>query len=281
MKIKIEHALALLKEKSYQDFPVLFLDGINTGGLMIRPETLFLPDHYESLKKASVGEISIIYNERIYEKLCRLFPLEYRRPAETKNVIELDRIMEKIGAANNVSQRKRGILSLCEMYKRTDAGYSITVHYGERIDNIRWNQIKADINRSYGIKYSYLENGLIIFYILNPRDPDYSRKFMDFTELVSILVSDHARDARIAEDFIPEKDVYTVNDPAKLRSVYHDTNAALVIVGEDITGEYVDALRKLKNYDKYAKFMLIKKADFRNIGQILANVREEYNKQLW
>ncbi len=285
MIIKTEEANILSQDRDYHNFPINYLEEINiqtkTDNIKLKPEMLFRQDNYEGLKNASIGEINVFYTAPLIEKLRECFPAAYKKPSGVKNIVELDRIMEEIGYANANSQKKRHIISLSEMYRKTDAGHSSIIHYGEKIDHIRWNQLKSELNRNTVIQYAYSECGIIIFFILNPKDPDYPRKFMNFTTLVSMLVSEHAVEAEISGDFNPEKDVYTVNDPSRLLNVYHDTNASLIITGEDINEEYRLALTSLRAFDRYAKIMVIKNPDPKNIKEILARVKIEYNKNLW
>ncbi len=285
MKINTNEALKIA-EKYESEVPIIYLSDIKSKSslesLSISKDTLFEPLHYELLDNAGIKEIEVQYSEKLYAKLVSNFPGNYRLPTGRKNIIELDRIIDQLEMANAASKRKRSIISLCESYKKTSTGTVETIlKYGEKLTYKRWNEVKVNLNRNILLDYRYDECGIIVFYILNASDPYYSQKFMKFTELVSMIVDCKQIGMSFYPDFVPETDVYTLNNKNDLLKLYSESNASLIIIGEDLDNNYKEALSQIKFYDRYARMMVIKNPEPSQRVEILTQIKNVYGKRLW
>lgn len=286
MKIKLEEANRIYNKYGDDDVPLVFLSDVflNTGinRLQLSRGMKYNPSHYEIFQSANVNEIDVIYSEKLFGKLVANFPGIYRQPEGRKNIVELDRIIDGLETANAVTKRKRTIISLCEVYKKNQAGnFEPVLYYGEKLSYQRWNQVKVNLSRSAIIDYRYDEVGILIFFILNSSDPQYPQKFMNFTELVSLIVECKKMGVSIYSDFNGETDVFTCNNKSDLIKMYNDSRASLVVIGDDINDEYKASLNQLKSFDRYAKMMVINKPDPTQKTAILNQIKSVYGKKLW
>ncbi len=285
MRINVKEAL-MISDKYDSEVPILYLSDIqiknNNEFVTIPRDTPFNPSHYEYLDKAGICSIDVQYNEKLHAKLISNFPVTYRPPVGRKNVIEFDRFIDILESANGSSKRKRNIISLSEFYKKSPGlTYEVILGYGEKLNYKRWNEIKFNLNRNASIDYRFDECGIIVFFILNALDSNYSQNFMKFTELVSLIVDSKRLDIIFSPDFDPETDVYTVNAKGDLLKSYIESNASLIIVGEDLNEQYKDALSQVKFYDRYAKFMVIKNPEPSRRVEILTQIKNVYGSRLW
>jgi len=285
MRINIKEAL-MIADKYDSSVEILYLTDIqisnNTGSVTIPKDTPFDPSQFEYLERANILNIDVQYNEKLYAKLVSNYPVIYRAPSGRKSLIEFDRYIDSLESANASSRRKRSIISLCEFYKKTvGQPHEVILKFGEKLNYKRWNEIKMNMSRNSMISYRFDECGIIVFFILNAADPNYSHNFMKFTELVSLIIDSKRLGIILSPDFDPETDLYTVNASKNLLKSYVETNASLIIVGEDINDEYKEALSQVKFYDRYAKFMLIKNPDPSRKVEILAQIKNCYGNRLW
>jgi hypothetical protein len=286
MKIKVVEAIKIIEKYGADEVPIIMLSDVNlrsvSQGLYISQGQKFDPAHYEYFEKAGIKEIDVIFSERLYAKLITNFPAFYRLPIGRKNLIELDRVIDALESTNASSKKKRNIVSLNEIYRKTPNGmYEPVLFYGEKLHFKRWNDIKFAISRTAGIDFRYDECGIIIFFILNASDPLYAQKFMKYTDLISMIVESRSAGVTISQDFFPEVDVYTVNDKSQLLKVYNETHAALIIIGEDLNEEYKSALNQVKAYDRFARMMVIKNPDPAYKVDILNKIKSVYGQKVW
>ncbi len=285
MRISVQEA-CMINDKYEGEVPIIYLTDVRIKGepdfITIPKETPFDPSQYELLEKASIHDIDVHYNEKLYAKLVSNFPVIYRAPIGRKNVIEMDRFIDELESSNTASKRKRCIISLCEIYKRSSWGVDEPViNYGEKLDHKRWNDTKVNIGRNVQIDYRYDECGIIVFFILQASDPNYSQKFMKFTELVSLIVDSKRLGVIFNPDFIPETDVYCQNSKNDLLKMYIETGASLIIAGEDLDNQYKEALSQVKLYDKFARMMVIKNPEASKRIEILMQIKSVYSSRLW
>lgn len=284
MKIKIDHALKIIEKYGHDDVPVILLSDVRVPGSSyhITQGMKFEKEHFDMLKGSPVNEIDVVYSEKLNAKLITNFPAVYKTPIGRKNVIEMDKVIDALEASNYLSKRKRVIISLTEIYKKTPLGnYETVLHYGEKLHVKQWNELKYNIGRNSTIDYHYDECGIIVFFILNAGDPQYAQKFMKFTELVSIIVESCNLGFSISPDLNPETDVYTVNDSAQLLTQYISTKATLIVLGEEISDEYKAALNQVKTYDRYARMIMVRNVDSSNKLAVLEQIKKGYNTSLW
>jgi hypothetical protein len=286
MKINVDEALKIFQKYGDEEVPIIYLADfyLNTGKNMfpISKGMKFNTSHYDALKQAKVSEIDVIFSEKLFAKLVTNFGGIYRQPEGKKNVIELDRLIDTLETANAVTKRKRTIISLTEQYKKNSlGGFDPILNFGERLSIQRWNQVKVNLARNAMIEYRLDEGGILIFFLLNSSDPQYSQKFMQFTELVTLIVESKKAGVTVYADFNAETDVYSCNNKLDLLKTYNESRASLIIIGEDMNEEYKSALSQLKSYDRYAKMMMIKSPDPTQKVAILNQVKNVYGKKLW
>ncbi len=286
MEIKTDEVLRVYEKYSDEQIPIVYLSDNyvqNDNNLIsLLKGTNFDSSHYELLKKANIAKLNIVYNERLFAKLVACFPVTYRLPIGRKNIIEIDRIINSLEDANGLSKRKRNLITVCELYKKGDENsFEPILHFGDKLNYKKWNDIKVNLNRNAVIDYRLDECGIIIFYLLNSNDSYYAQKFMRFTDLVSVIVESKNTGVTISQDFIPESDVYTVNDKTKLLEVYNDTKASLIIIGEDLNEDYKIALNQIKLFDRFARMMVIKNTDTTQKIDILNKIKQVYGIAVW
>lgn len=285
MRINVKEAL-MIADKYDFEVPILYLSDlqIKSGDsvVTIPKETSFDPSHYEYLDRAGICAIDVQYNDKLHAQACIKFSCPLQAPLRKEKCNRTRQEIDKLEAANGTSKRKRHIVSLTEYYKKQPWGaYEIILKYGESLNYKRWNEVKANLNRTASIDYRFDECGIIVFFILNVSDPNYSQNFMKFTELVSLIVDSKRMGVIFSPDFVPETDVYTVNTKSDLLKCYTETGVTLIIVGEDLNDQYKDALSQVKFYDKYARFMVIKHPDPSHRVEILTQIKNVYGSRLW
>lgn len=285
MKIKLSE-LMKLSEKYADELDLILLSDIylTEGGkyIELKAGTQFNPSYYELYKAKNLNEIDIRYDEKLMAKLISNFPDSYRQPDGRKSVIELDRIVDYLETMNMSSKRKRNIIAACEIYKINQNGYDEPViYYGEKLDKIRWNQVKVRLNRNTLIDYKVDEYGILIYYPLKAGDPNYAQKFIQFTELVSMIVESKKNGIILYPDFNPNTDVFTANNRMELLKVYNDNRPSLVLVGGELDEDCKNSLIQLKQFDKYAKMILVKSPEPQKRAATLQEIKKVYGKKIW
>lgn len=286
MKINIKEVLKITEKYGSEEVPVVYLTEINAKNdlniLSIVRGTRFDSSQYESLEKLNINEIDVVYNEKLYAKLTTNFPTKYRLPVGRKNVIELDRIIDDLEATNGNNKKKRCVVSLTEIYRRDEKdNLEIVLKYGEKLTYQRWNEIKTNMSRNTLIDFRYNEGGIVVFYLLHASDPYYPQKFINFTEIVSMIVDSRKFGVYFSPDFVPETDVYTVNNKNELLKTYANTNSSLIVIGGELEEECREALSQIKAYDRYAKMIVIKNPDPSRRIEILNQIKYVYGLKLW
>ncbi|MCX7821580.1 MAG: hypothetical protein N2258_07910 [Brevinematales bacterium] len=285
MKLKLSE-LMTLSEKYSDELDLILLNDIYLTDkdkyIELKAGTQFNPTYYDLYKAKNLNEIDIRYDEKLLAKLISNFPESYRQPDGRKSVIELDRIVDYLEAMNMSSKRKRNIVAACEIYKVGQNGYDEPViFYGEKLDKIRWNQVKVRLNRNTLIDYKVDEHGILIYYPLTGGDPNYAQKFIQFTELVSMIVESKKNGIILYPDFNPNTDVFTANNRMELLKVYNDNRPTLVVVGGELDEECKNALIQLKQFDKYAKMILVKSPEPQKRTATLQEIKKVYGRKLW
>ncbi len=285
MKLKLSE-LMTLSEKYGDELDLILLNDIyipaGTKVIELKAGTQFNPAYYEDYKKMNLLEIDIRYDERLMAKLISNFPEIYHQPDGRRSVIEIDRIIDSLETMNLSSKRKRSLISMCEIYRINQNGYDEPViFYGDKLDKIRWNQVKVKINRNTLIDYKVDERGIVIFYPLMAGDPNYASKFIQFTELVSMIVESRKNGVILYPDFNPQTDVFTANNKMELLKIYNDNRPSLVVVGGELDEECKNSLLQLKQFDKYAKMILIKSPEPQKRLATLQEISKIYGKRVW
>ncbi len=287
MKIAIEEALRICEKYGTEEIPLVMLKDVylRHGGqvLQVSAGMRFDPSQYELFVASQVNEIDVVFTERLFAKLATNFPARYRLPIGQKSIIEMDRLLEQIDGANAMTKRKRHVVVLDELYQKNSQGaLEVVLPYGTELTYKEWNTVKQKLSRNAVINYRIDETGVIVFSLLDAQNPKYPQKFMQFTEVVSLLVEGKNLGISLAPDFYPESDVYTINESGKLLTTYNDKKVGLILVVDDeINDEYKRVLAQVKAFDRYAKMLFIKKFDPAQKLEILKSIKQAYAQFLW
>ncbi len=286
MKLTVEQAEAVYRKYGLE-VPIVYLIDYSvktpTGSMMFSSGMRFDLSHIEPLKMAGKNEIEVVFSDKLFAKLINLFPEKFRIPAGRGTVVQIDRVLSELDDVNRLSKRKRYLISSTEIYSKESTGrLKPVVQFGEKLDYQKWNQLKMYISRNTVIEYRWSENGIIVFVILDPNEPDYASKFLRFSDMIAMLVEDREDvSVSIAPDFIGSYDVISVNNPDELLITYMKTEARLIIIGDQLTDRYKVALAKVKAYDRFARMVLIPSVDKSNPDRFRALVKRAYNSFPW
>ena len=287
MKIQLDEAIRLTEKYGSEDMPLVFLSDIflnSTGGMVQMSQGMkFDLTQAELMQRSNIREFEVVFTEKLFARLITNFPNRYRYPVGRAGFMDMDKMIDSLDAANRMSKRKRFYISCTEVYKKGSSGaYETILRYGERMGYNRWNQIKSRIGRNATIDYRMDEVGIIIFIIMKPGDPDYMQKFMNNTELISLIVEHKEEfDMTISNDLNPNTDIYPVNNKSDLLQTYMDKKPKLIIVGDSLNDDYKVALAQIKHIDRYARMMVVKNPNPAQKKQILLTVKKIYNQNLW
>lgn len=287
MKIQLDEALRLTEKYGSEDVPLIFLNDMylstGAGMLQLSQGMKFDLTQADMMMNANLKEFEIVFTEKILAKLITNFPDRYRYPLGRLEFMDLDRLIDTLDAANRMTKRKRNVISSTEIYKKSANGmYETTLRYGEKLSYNRWNEIKSRLGRNSSIDYRLDEVGIIVFIIMRPGESNYMQKFMNNTELISLIVEHKDEfDITISPDFNPNVDIYPVNSKSDLLQTYVDKKARLIVIGDELNEEYKMALAQVKHYDRYARMMVVKNPSPSQKREILATIKKVYNQNLW
>jgi|GEM_PF-1066139 hypothetical protein len=287
MKITVDEALRISEKYGHEELPLVLLKDVylrhGSQVLQVSAGMRFDPSQYDLFVESQVFEIDVVYTERLFAKLATNFPQKYRLPIGQKTLIEMDRLIEQIDGANAMTKRKRHVIVLDEFYQKNAQGaMEVSLAYGTELNYKDWNIIKTRLSRNAIINYRIDETGIIVFSMLDSSDPRYPQKFMQYTEVISMLVESKNLGVSFLPDFYPEGDVYAINEPTKLLATYNDKKIGLIlIVDEELNDEYKRVLAQIKAFDKYARMMVIKKFEPAQKLEILKNIKKIYSQFLW
>ncbi|MCX7882083.1 MAG: hypothetical protein N2314_02545 [Brevinematales bacterium] len=287
MRIAIEEAMRICEKYGTEEVPLILLKDVylrhGAQVLQISAGMRFDPSQYELFVDSQIKEIEVVYTDRLFAKLAANFPEKYRLPLGQKSLIEMDKLLEQVDGANTMTKRKRHVIVLDEFYQKNTQGVLETVlGYGTELSYKDWNTVKSKLSRNAMINYRIDETGIIVFSLLDSKDPRYPQKFMQYTEVVSLVVESKKLGISLSPDFYPEGDVYTINEPTKLLTTYNDKKIGLIlVVDEEIHDEYKRVLAQVKTFDRYARMLFIKKFDPAQKLEILKNIKKAYSQFLW
>jgi len=249
-------------------------DGVSN---LIKYGTEFNSALGKELLKDNIESIELRYDAKLVAVLIKTYPVKYRRPYGKMDFFKMDKTLQVLQQINRKSKRQRTVILLNELYAG-DGDKIVLVESGEELSYEKWNNIKPELDKKETFYYRFKECGIIVFVDLRPGGENYLDRFYKNSDLVTSLVG-HKQDDQIAisSDFIREYDVYTVDEPEKLLSVYKESNARLIIVGDVLSDEYKKALFQVKGYDPYARFMLATNIDQKDREQFLVQVSKSYH----
>lgn len=287
MKIKLEEAMRIYEKYGSEDVPIVYLKDIflNTGAgvLQISQGMKFDESQSDLFTRTNMLEFDVVFTEKLMAKLIATYPDRYRYPQGRLNFLDMDRLISDLEDVNRLTKRKRFVLSCTEVYYKNAQGmFEVILRYGEKLTYSRWNEIKVKLGRNAVLDYQLDEFGIIVLVILDPTEPNYMKRFMKNTELISLIV-EHKKefDFVIAPEFNPETDIYPVNNTAELLQTYVDKKVKLIIVGDELTDEYKVALAQVKRYDRYARMMVVQNPDPSRKKDIVMTIKKMYNQNLW
>ena len=188
---------------------------------------------------------------------------------------------------NLQSERKRFLHLIGDIYRdRTHELINrreIVLKHGEKLESQKWKNNKAyiDTNQKFFVRNS--ENGIIVFGDLESED------YIDETDLYikklnltgSMLLHKLKYQFEIAPDFIPNIDIYNVDNPGKLVEEYIITGARLIIFNEKLSAHQKEALRQVKRFDPFVRMMVLPPINPENIKDVLQQLKLVYNSNYW
>ncbi len=230
------------------------------------------------LKENGVKAIDLYFTQHILEFLCSYCPESYRAPSSIKSFMEIDKIVNTFRSLNRLSNRKRYITFVNEIYEKHD-DFEPVIRFNEKIDYEKWNSIKRRLKKDIKLPILYSEIGVIIFVDLSREGENYINNFKKNADLCTLLTqrkSDFS-DFKISPEFNRLTDVWAINEPEKLLDAYMSKNAKLIIVGDKIDNVYKSALLKVKEFDKFARFIVVTDINPHDLRSLLVKIKNAYN----
>jgi hypothetical protein len=263
----------------------VYLDDFTLEGKRFRSGDDLSRTDIEFFEKAGLKEVKVLYNEKLYSLLSSEFPLEYRKPYGNMDFIRMDRHLDVLNGVSGMSRRKRFVFVVGDVYGYDNVTGKKTVlaTHNDAMDYKRWNDIKRFLNKDQRFSYRNCECAIIIFVNMKPdAETNFLERFKKNTDLVTALVA-RKKDSKveIAPDFIPTEDVISVSDPETLLEIYRKSYAKLIIIGENISESYKRSLLQVKQYDKFARMMVVPSVNARDIDHFLQQVKLVYNSDRW
>ena len=282
MNIDIQKLQYLMK-KHTDEFKCLYYNDTIIDGKKYKAGTEVVLFHTTQLIKSGIKELEIQYNVTLYEYLNKEYPIEYRKPVKWIDSDALEHYLFELEQINGMSKRKRFFYLVGDIYRNLNDGKAepgeIILKNGDRLDFKKWKSVKIYINSRQKFFIRNSENGIIIFggaeienYI------DETDNLLKKINLVgSMMLHKFDKKFEISPDFVPNKDIYKVDNPAKLAEEYIKTNARLIVFNETLTTAQKEALLLIKRYDPFVRMMVLPPINPKNIGDILLQIKMIYN----
>lgn len=282
MRLSLEEITQLLARHDSSS-ELYYLDDIIIRGHRFTTGLQIEAGHIDILRHNGFTAIEVMYNAVMYDFLSLEFPCRFRRPYGEMSFMDMDRYLEELSKVNNATKRKRYISMVGDIYTGSEENPEVLVRHGEPLDYKKWNVIKRELNRDGTFCYRNSEVAIIVFVNLNAESStSYVERFKKNTDLITAMVS-RKKDSsyHIAEDFIPTEDVISVTDPAELLTTYCETQARLIIIGENPDEEYRQSLKKVQNEDRYVRMMVVPAINHANLDHFFKQVGLVYNSNRW
>ena len=257
------------------------------GGKKYKAGTQILLLHANQLLKSGARELDTLFNITLYEHLIKEFPADYRRPVKWVDSATLEHSLQDLEQINLQTKRKRYLTLVGDVYRKSNDGKTsqpeTVFKHGDRLDYQKWktHRVYIDTTQKFFIRNS--ENGIIVFggaasdgYI---DENDSHSKRLDLTG--SMMSHKFDKKFDIAADFIPQKDVYKIDNPGMLAEEYINTNARLIIFNENLTAQQKEALLQVKRYDPFVRMMVVPKINPANISDLILQLKMVYNTDYW
>ncbi len=286
MNVEIQK-LQYLITKYLDEFICFYHSDTVIEGKKYKAGTQVLLRHVNQLSDNGIKELEMKYDVTLYEYLTREYPVEYRRAVKWVDFATLESLLAELDMANAQSKRKRFLYLIGDIYRNGSEGKTgqleIVLKHGDKLDSqkVKTNRVYIDKQQKFFVRNS--ETGIIVFGATGAEDyideKDLYRKKLD---LVGSMIS-HKFDKKfeISPDFIPNKDVYKVDNPGMLVEEYIATNAKLIIFNESLTPAQKEALLQVKRYDPFVRMMVIPSISPDNIDDILIQMKLVYNTDFW
>ena len=187
---------------------------------------------------------------------------------------------------NKKSRRKRHLICsqdvLNEKKDIKNPADKVLLNYNEEMTINKLVPIKRRLMMNEEIALRFSEVGIIIFVDMRGGEK-FLERFYKNSDLVTSLVGHRQRnkDFTIATDLDPIHDIYTEEDPSSLLDTYLNTNARLIIVGDNPDEEYKNALRQVKEADPYVRLMIATHVDQSHLDNFLQQVKQAYDRDHW
>jgi len=282
MNVLVSDIKTICDKLDFQDFcNIVYLHDIQiNGNFRLHSNSKLDKSHINLLLDNGIKSIDVLYNKNLLIHLVNTFPDRYRKPVHSLSFIEIDKIMHAYKEINKKCNRERYLISSCDIANgKTN---SLILEYNQRINFEKWNSIKPKVDKTMKFDLRYSERGIIVFVNLDPRLDNYNQRFFNNSHLISILVGQQEKDKTvISNDFVGTEDVIQVDKPENLLGSYIRSKCKLIIVGDELNTSYQKALAEVRDWDKYARFLVLKQIDFRNKEGLLQTIKMAYNTDNW
>ncbi len=286
MYIDIQLLQNIIK-KHADEFKCHYFNDTLIDGKKYKAGTEVVLYHTTQLLNSGIKELEIQYNVTMYEYLNKEYPIIFRRPVHLLDYATLERLLIELEQINAQSKRKRFLYLVGDIYRnqrdRKTSPPEIVLHNGDRLDLKKWSNVKIYLDNQEKFFIRYSENGIIIFGDVEtenfPSESDVPGKKFDI--IGSLLLHKFDKKLEIYPDFVPNKDIYKIDDPGKLLEEYIRTNARLIVFKESLTQAQKEALLQVKRFDPFVRMMVTPPINQKNIGDILLQIKMVYKTDYW
>lgn len=286
MNIDIQKLQNIIK-KHADEFKCLYFNDTVIDGKKYKAGTEIVLLHTTQLLNSGIKELEVQYNVTLYEYLNKEYPIDFRKPVQLFDYPTLERLIIELEQINTLSKRKRFFYQVGDIYRTPNDGKSnpqeIILRNGERLDLKRWSSVKIYIDNHQKFFIRYSENGIIIFGGIETENSlNESNNPVKKVDIIgSMLLHKFDKKFEIFPDFVPNKDIYKVDDPGKLLEEYIRTNARLIVFKESLTPAQKEALLQVKRFDPFVRMMVLPPVSQNNIGDILLQIKMVYKNDYW
>jgi len=230
-----------------------------------------------------ITEIDVILTKELLRGLNRINPSQYKLPVKVLDIDELEKEISFIEFANARSRLSRRLLSCCEWYRVRENVRERVIDYNQEINRNSLEKIRFESGDSCYVAVRYSEFKVAVLVDFRPAGDDFSDRFRMNTNIVYALTQNLSTISELRNLSLlnVRDDIYIIDDPGDLYDVYLSGSIRLIVIGRALSAEYRDALVKIKKYDPYARFMLVKHAPKDGDGQFLLNVEMNYIRDNW
>ena len=283
MNIFVKDILNLIESKKI-DKPIsvkLLFDVTVSTNYRIAAKDSLTPENTRYLLSKQIETVDVVYDKTLLSLLIYYYPQRYRVPTTSLNFVDMDKIISAYKEINKKSKRERFLISATEIPDNKNPG-KFLLEYNEKIDFQKWNDIKTRLDKNIKLDIFYSESGIIILADLSSKQENYTQRFLQNTELVSLLVNPPEKmQIKICNSFVGTEDVIRVDDPAQLLPAYSKNNSKLVIFSENMRPDYTKALAQLKEWDRFVRLLMIKNINPREKEKTLQVIKKSYQTDHW